>query len=67
MSDFEELLAILELTPLGDDVFVGRHPRKNPVRTFGGQLMAQAFTAASRTLDHDLPPSALVGALHRRR
>lgn len=58
-SDFEELLAILHLTPLGEDVFTGRHPRKNPVRTFGGQLMAQAFTAASRTLDHDLPPSAL--------
>lgn len=59
MSDFEELLAILQLTPVGEDVFIGRHPRKNPVRTFGGQLMAQAFTAASRTLEHDLPPSAL--------
>lgn len=58
-SDFEELLAILQLTPLGDDVFTGRHPRKNPVRTFGGQLMAQAFTAASRTLDHEIPPSAM--------
>ena len=58
-SDFDELLAVLELTPLGDDIFLGRHPRKNPVRTFGGQLMAQSFVAASRSLDHDLPPSAL--------
>lgn len=58
-ADFEELLAILQLTRLSDDVFTARHPRKNPVRTFGGQLMAQAFTAASRTVDHDLPPSAL--------
>lgn len=58
-SDFDELLSILELTRTGDDVFFGRHPRKNPVRTFGGQLMAQAFTAASRTVGHDLPPSAL--------
>jgi acyl-CoA thioesterase-2 len=58
-SDFDELLAILELSPAGNDVFVGRHPRKNPVRTFGGQLMAQAFVAASRTLPHPLPPSAL--------
>ncbi len=58
-TDFDELLDILELTPIGGDVFTGRHPRKNPVRTFGGQLMAQAFTAASRTLDHNLPPSAL--------
>lgn len=58
-SDFDELLAILDLTVVDDDVFAGRHPRKNPVRTFGGQLMAQAFVAASRTLDHPLPPSAL--------
>lgn len=58
-SDLDELLAILELSPIGDDVFVGRHPRKNPIRTFGGQLMAQAFMAATRTLDHDLPPTAL--------
>ena len=58
-SDFDELLAILELSPTGPDAFTGRHPRKNPVRTFGGQLMAQAFVAASRTLSHPLPPSAL--------
>lgn len=58
-SDFDELLAILQLAPTGVDRFAGRHPRKNPVRTFGGQLMAQAFVAASRTLNHPLPPSAL--------
>lgn len=58
-SDLDELLSILELSRLGDDVFAGRHPRKNPVRTFGGQLMAQAFVAAGRTLVNPLPPSAL--------
>lgn len=58
-SDFDELLEVLELSPISDDVFVGRHPRKNPMRTFGGQLMAQSFVAASRSLDHELPPSAL--------
>ncbi|AQT80340.1 acyl-CoA thioesterase II [Mycolicibacterium litorale] len=58
-ADLDDLLAILDLSPIGDDVFAGAHPRKNPVRTFGGQLMAQAFVAASRTLVHDLPPSAL--------
>ncbi|MEJ6537998.1 MAG: acyl-CoA thioesterase II [Mycobacterium sp.] len=58
-ADLDELLAILELSPIGDDVFAGRHPRKNPIRTFGGQLMAQAFMAATRTLDRDLPPTAL--------
>lgn len=61
-SDLDELLAILEVSPIGDDVFTGRHPRKNPIRTFGGQIMAQAFVAASRSLTHQLPPSAL--AIH---
>lgn len=59
ISDFAELLSVLELSAVGGDVFVGRHPRKNPVRTFGGQLMAQAFVAASRSLVHEVPPSAL--------
>lgn len=58
-SDFDELLDILRLSSDGDDLYIGRHPRKNPIRTFGGQLMAQAFTAASRTIEHELPPSAL--------
>ncbi|MCX6484049.1 MAG: acyl-CoA thioesterase II [Mycobacterium sp.] len=58
-SDLDELLAILDVSAIGDDVFTGRHPRKNPVRTFGGQLMAQAFVAATRTLDHDVPPNTL--------
>ena len=58
--DFEELLAILDLNRVGDDLFIGSHPSKNPMRTFGGQLMAQSFVASSRTLVRDdLPPSAL--------
>ncbi|GAY19072.1 acyl-CoA thioesterase II [Mycobacterium sp. shizuoka-1] len=58
-ADLDDLLAILDLTALGDDAFAGAHPRKNPPRTFGGQLMAQAFVAAGRTLAHDIAPSAL--------
>ncbi len=59
-SDFEELLAVLDLKPVADDLFVGSHPSKNPMRTFGGQLMAQSFVASSRTLTRDdLPPGAL--------
>jgi acyl-CoA thioesterase-2 len=59
-SDFEELLAVLDLNPVADDLFVGAHPSKNPMRTFGGQLMAQSFVASTRTLTRDdLPPSAL--------
>lgn len=58
-SDFDDLLAVLDLARLEKDLFTGKHPRKNPVRTFGGQMMAQAFVAASRTLEHQLPPTAL--------
>src|ERR1700744_1437281 len=59
-TDFDELLAILDLNRVADDLFIGSHPSKNPMRTFGGQLMAQSFVASSRTLVRDdLPPSAL--------
>ncbi len=58
-SDFSELLAVLDLSRVAGDVFVGSHPSKTPMRTFGGQLMAQSLVAASRTLTHDLPPGAL--------
>jgi acyl-CoA thioesterase-2 len=50
---------VLDLRRTGDDTFVGIHPRKNPPRTFGGQMMAQAFVAGSRTLVHNVAPSAL--------
>jgi len=59
-SDFAELLATLDLHRLSDDLFIGSHPSKNPMRTFGGQLMSQSFVASSRSLvRQDLPPSAL--------
>ena len=47
-ADFEELLAVLDLKQIADDTFIGSHPSKNPVRTFGGQMLAQAFVAGSR-------------------
>jgi acyl-CoA thioesterase II len=59
-NDFDELLAALDLNRTGDDLFIGSHPSKNPMRTFGGQLMAQSFVAGSRSLVRDdLPPSAM--------
>jgi acyl-CoA thioesterase-2 len=58
-KDFEELLAILDLNRVDDDTFTGSHPSRNPVRTFGGQMMAQAFVAGSRTVSEKLRPSAL--------
>ena len=58
-ADFDELLAVLDLKRIADDTFVGSHPSKNPVRTFGGQMMAQAFVAGSRTVSEKLPPSTI--------
>ncbi|MDH6247825.1 acyl-CoA thioesterase II [Mycobacterium sp. OTB74] len=58
-ADFEELLKVLDITQVDDDTFTGAHPSKNPVRTFGGQMMAQAFVAASRTVPPKLPPTTL--------
>ena len=62
-SDFDELLAVLDLKRVDDGTFDGMflasHPSKNPPRTFGGQMMAQAFVAASRTLSRDLPPGSI--------
>ena len=58
-TDFTELLAVLDLRATADDVFVGSHPSKTPLRTFGGQLMAQSLVAASRTVAGHLPPGAL--------
>ena len=59
MSDFDELMTVLDLRRTGEGVFVGSHPSKNPPRTFGGLMMAQSFVAATRTLTRDLPPNAL--------
>jgi acyl-CoA thioesterase II len=59
VSDFDELIEVLDLHHEGDDVFVGAHPSKNPPRTFGGLMMAQSFVAASRTRARNLPPNAL--------
>jgi acyl-CoA thioesterase II len=60
-ADFRELLAVLDLRAVDGftDVFAGSHPSRNPIRTFGGQMMAQAFVAGSRTVGNALPPSAL--------
>lgn len=58
-ADFEELLTVLDLEATGDEVFVGSHPSKTPMRTYGGQLMAQSLVAAGRTVAPHLPPGTL--------
>lgn len=58
-TDFEQLLATLELARADDDIFIGSHPSKTHTRTFGGQMMAQSLVAATRTVTQDCPPAAL--------
>ncbi|MCW2650671.1 MAG: acyl-CoA thioesterase [Mycobacterium sp.] len=58
-SDFEQLLGTLDLDRADDNLFIGSHPTKTPIRTFGGQMMAQSLVAATRTVTHDCPPAAL--------
>lgn len=47
--DLRVLLDLLDLEPIGEDVFRGNHPEKVWSRTFGGQLVSQAIVAAGRT------------------
>ena len=55
-----ELVFLLELEPKGPDRFVGRRRPDGTGRVFGGQAIAQALEAASRTVD----PSRTVHSLH---
>jgi acyl-CoA thioesterase-2 len=59
MGDIPERLADrLQLTPTGEDRFVGRAPGA-PVRMYGGELAAQALAAANLTVGHDRLPHSL--------
>ena len=46
----EELVALFDLAPAGDDRFVGHSPRNGWRRVYGGQVLAQALVAAERTV-----------------
>ncbi|MGD9621771.1 MAG: acyl-CoA thioesterase [Mycolicibacterium sp.] len=58
-SDFEQFLTILDLKADNDVTYSGAHPTKNPQRTFGGQLMAQALIAGGRAIVNSCPPATL--------
>lgn len=51
------LLGLLELEPVGEDVFRGRNEFVRGSRLFGGQVLAQALAAAARTLESRRPHS----------
>ncbi|MEI2826190.1 MAG: acyl-CoA thioesterase II [Dermatophilaceae bacterium] len=57
-----DLLDVLELTPDGDDCFLGESQLQRYERIFGGQLMAQAMIAADRTVAAD--PAGATREIH---
>ena len=54
------LVALLDLERLEDNLFRGVSPKNSTMRVFGGQVAAQALTAAGRTV----PPDRRVHSLH---
>jgi acyl-CoA thioesterase-2 len=53
-SVLEQLLSLLDLERIGDNVFAGTSPTEPAGRVFGGQVLAQALTAATRTVEDRL-------------
>jgi acyl-CoA thioesterase-2 len=52
-----DLVALLDIEPIGPDRFVGRSPANKWPRVYGGQAIAQALVAASRTVEARAPHS----------
>jgi acyl-CoA thioesterase II len=53
----DDLVALFDLTPAGDDRFTGHSPHTGWRRVFGGQVLAQALVAAERTVTGREPHS----------
>ena len=52
-----DLVALFDIEPTLPDRFVGRSPKSGWPRVFGGQVIAQALVAASRTVEARAPHS----------
>ncbi len=59
MSPAEILVGILDLEALEKNLFRGHSPQNGWTRVFGGQVIAQALTAANRTVSEDRPAHSL--------
>ncbi|BBY83196.1 thioesterase family protein [Mycolicibacterium pulveris] len=57
LESLDTLERALDMKPLGDDRFRATNERDRFGRIFGGQLLAQALYAASRTVDDHAPHS----------
>ena len=51
----DELVALMQLEPLGDDRFRAQSEDIGTPAVFGGQVLGQALMAASRTVEADRP------------
>jgi acyl-CoA thioesterase II len=51
MSPMDSLLEILTLEPIEENLFRGNSPPEERTRIFGGQVVAQALTAAYKTVE----------------
>ncbi len=60
-SAFEELLEIIDLEPIELNLFRGRSPPDRSTRVFGGQVIAQALAAATRTVESEKAAHSLHG------
>jgi len=54
-SVLDQLLGLLDLEKIEDNIFRGRSPAEPSTRVFGGQVLAQALVAATRTVDARRP------------
>ncbi len=55
--------AIVDLTAIGDDTFIGPPPPDQGARTYGGQVLAQTLAAAQRTVPDDRRANSLHACL----
>ena len=60
MATFESLLDLLDLEQIEDDLFRGASPDTDVQRVFGGQVLGQALSAATHTVE----PGRNVHSLH---
>lgn len=55
VSVLDQLLGLLDLEKIEDNIFRGHSPAEPVQRVFGGQVLAQALVAATRTVDAKRP------------
>ncbi|HIT76190.1 MAG TPA: acyl-CoA thioesterase II [Candidatus Avipropionibacterium avicola] len=58
-QSLDELVSLMELEELEIGLYRGRQPDTTLQRAFGGQVLAQALLAATRTVPEDRPPHSL--------